>query len=103
MAQDVVLTIDSVGVRGDGVAQGDGKPVYVPFAAPGDRVRVRLSTEKGERRGQLVELLAPGARIAPVCAHFGACGGALCSIFRPRLTRRRSSAGSAARWRSTAS
>ena len=48
---EVELIIDSVGVRGDGVAQYDGKPVYVPFTAPGDRVRVRLSREKGERRG----------------------------------------------------
>jgi len=72
---EVVLAIDSVGVRGDGVAQYDGKSVYVPFAAPGDRVRVRLSSDKGERRGDIVEILAAGARAKPVCAHFGVCGG----------------------------
>ncbi|HEV2263656.1 MAG TPA: RsmD family RNA methyltransferase [Stellaceae bacterium] len=72
---EVELTIDSVGVRGDGVAQSDGKPVYVPFTAPGDRVRVRLSRENGERRGDIVEILATGARAKPVCAHFGTCGG----------------------------
>ncbi|MGB8182821.1 MAG: TRAM domain-containing protein [Stellaceae bacterium] len=75
MVQDVVLTIESVGVRGDGVAHHDGKPVYVPFAAPGDRVRVRLSEAKGERRGDIVELLAAGDRTTPICAHFGVCGG----------------------------
>jgi len=75
MGEDVVLTIDSVGVRGDGVAQYEGKPVYVPFTAPGDRVRARLSHEKGERRGEIVEILAAGERAKPVCAHFGACGG----------------------------
>ncbi|HZW74960.1 MAG TPA: class I SAM-dependent RNA methyltransferase [Caldimonas sp.] len=72
---EVELTIDSVGVRGDGVAQYEGKPVYVPFTAPGDRVRVRLSSEKGERRGDIVEILAAGERAKPVCAHFGTCGG----------------------------
>jgi len=72
---DIDLTIDSVGVRGDGVAQYQGAPVYVPFTAPGDRVRVRLSSEKGERRGEIAELLGPGERATPVCAHFGACGG----------------------------
>src|SRR5215469_3359833 len=72
---EVELTIDSVGVRGDGVALHDGKPVYVPFAAPGDRVRVRLASEKGERRGEIVEILSAGARAKAVCAHFGACGG----------------------------
>jgi len=75
MVDEIVLAIESVGVRGDGVAHHDGKPIYVPFVAPGDRVRVRLSTEKGERRGEIVELLVAGARAAPVCAHFGACGG----------------------------
>ena len=72
---DVELTIDSVGVRGDGVAQYDGKPVYVPFTAPGDRVRVRLSREKGERRGEIVEILSAGVRAQPACRHFGTCGG----------------------------
>ena len=72
---EIVLTIESVGVRGDGVAHDDGKPVYVPFSAPGDRVRVRLSNDKGERRGEIVEMLATGGRAKPICAHFGACGG----------------------------
>ncbi|MGH6726312.1 MAG: hypothetical protein ACREB8_07200, partial [Pseudolabrys sp.] len=72
---EVELAIDSVGVRGDGVAQYKGAPVYVPFTAPGDRVRVRLSRDKGERRGEIVEILAVGERAKPVCAHFGACGG----------------------------
>jgi 23S rRNA (uracil1939-C5)-methyltransferase len=72
---EIELTIDSVGVRGDGLAVHDGRPVYVPFTAPGDRVRVRITTTKGERRGEIVELLEPGARTKPVCAHFGACGG----------------------------
>src|SRR5579863_478934 len=72
---EVDLTIDSVGVRGDGVAQYEGKPVYVPFTAPGDRVRARLSRDKGERRGEIVEMLTAGARAQPVCKHFGACGG----------------------------
>jgi len=75
MADEIELAIESVGVRGDGVAHHDGKTVYVPFAAPGDRVRVQLSTAKGERRGEIVALLAAGARAAPVCAHFGSCGG----------------------------
>ncbi|MDE2228616.1 MAG: class I SAM-dependent RNA methyltransferase [Alphaproteobacteria bacterium] len=72
---EIELAIESVGVRGDGVAYHDGKPVYVPFAAPGDRVRARLSAAKGETRGELVEVLTAGSRAAPVCAHFGRCGG----------------------------
>ena len=68
--------IDSVGVRGDGVAYLDREPIYVPFAAPGDRVRVRLGMRRGAGRlGEIVALLDAGARIAPVCRHFGRCGG----------------------------
>ena len=75
-AREVILAIESVGARGDGIARHGGRPVYVPFTAPGDRVRVRLGAESGEgRAAELVELLAPGTRAAPVCRHFGACGG----------------------------
>ncbi len=73
---EAILTIDSVGARGDGIARREGRPVYVPFTAPGDRVRVRLGARTGEgSAAELVELLAPGARVAPCCRHFGACGG----------------------------
>jgi 23S rRNA (uracil1939-C5)-methyltransferase len=73
---EATLTIESIGVRGDGVAHRDGEAIYIPFAAPGDRVRVRLGVRRGEGRvGDLVELLSPGARVSPVCPHFGGCGG----------------------------
>jgi len=72
----VELTVDRVGSRGDGVAEHAGQPVYVAFAAPGDRLRVRLCADRDEGRvGTLVEILSPGARQAPSCAHFGTCGG----------------------------
>lgn len=55
----------------------DGKPVFVPFAMPGDRVRVRLpNVIKDYGFGQLVEVVKPAAgRIAPRCRHFSVCGG----------------------------
>lgn len=73
---EATLTVESIGVRGDGVAHRDGEPIYIPFAAPGDRVRVRLGARRGEGHvGDIVELLSPGERAAPVCPHFGRCGG----------------------------
>jgi 23S rRNA (uracil1939-C5)-methyltransferase len=72
----VELTVEQMGVRGDGVAEYAGKPIYLAFAAPGDRVRARLGRPRDEgRSGSIVEILAPGARQMPSCAHFGACGG----------------------------
>ena len=75
----VDLVIDSVGARGDGVAHRAGQPIYIPFTAPGDRVRARMGDHRREgRAAALVEVLSPGRRAAPICPHFGECGG--CSL-----------------------
>jgi 23S rRNA (uracil1939-C5)-methyltransferase len=72
----VTLVIASIGARGDGIAIHDGRPVYVPFAAPGDRISARLGESRGEgRAAELVAVLAPGERAPPMCRHFGSCGG----------------------------
>lgn len=55
----------------------DGRAVFVPFALPGETVRIRLVEEKRRfARGKLVEVLSPSPlRIDPVCPHFTTCGG----------------------------
>jgi 23S rRNA (uracil1939-C5)-methyltransferase len=55
----------------------DGRAVFVPGTAPGDRVRVRIVEVRARHaRGRVAELLEAGAaRTDPVCAVFGACGG----------------------------
>lgn len=55
----------------------DGKPVFVPFAIPGERVRVRIPSERKDYNiGELVEVLTLSPRrITPRCRHFGVCGG----------------------------
>ncbi len=74
--ETVELTIERVGVRGDGIAPFEGEAVYLPFTAPGDVVRAKLGVRRGEgRTAELVELVATGARTTPVCRHFGTCGG----------------------------
>jgi len=73
---DVEVAIESIGVRGDGIAYHAGERIYVPLTAPGDVVRARLGARRGEGRdAAVIELLAPGARARPACAHFGVCGG----------------------------
>lgn len=75
-AEEAILVIEQLGVRGDGLARHGGHPVYVPFTAPGDRVKVRLGERRGDgRAAELEELLTPGARATPACRHFGQCGG----------------------------
>jgi len=55
----------------------DGRAVFVPFALPGERVRVKLVEEKNRyARAEMLELLrASPQRIPPRCVHFGLCGG----------------------------
>jgi 23S rRNA (uracil1939-C5)-methyltransferase len=61
-----------LGHRGDGVAEGPDGPLYAAFALPGETV---TGARDGERLTVArVETAAP-ERIAPVCAHFGVCGG----------------------------
>jgi 23S rRNA (uracil1939-C5)-methyltransferase len=74
--EEAILTVESVGVRGDGIARHAGRPVYLPLAAPGDRVRAALGPTRGEgRTARLLDVLEPGARVVPPCPHFGTCGG----------------------------
>lgn len=73
----VEVAIESIGARGDGIGRSSGRPVYVPFTIPGDRLRVELERARGDGfAGRIVEVMAEGAgRIAAPCPHFGACGG----------------------------
>jgi 23S rRNA (uracil1939-C5)-methyltransferase len=74
--ETIEVIVERVGARGDGVAVHEGRPVYLPFTAPGDRVRARLGAPRDEGRiGAVVEVLATGARQTPPCPHFGTCGG----------------------------
>ncbi len=73
----VILTIDRIGGGGDGIAEHEGRPVYVPLTVAGDVVRARLDGRRGDGlTASLVEIMTAGPRRqAPSCAHFGDCGG----------------------------
>jgi 23S rRNA (uracil1939-C5)-methyltransferase len=73
------LVIDRIGHRGDGVVDGpvDGsiESVFVPGTLPGETVEVETVPGHPDRR-QLLRVEKPSPeRIAPVCPHFGICGG----------------------------
>lgn len=72
------VVIESLAAGGDGVGRApDGRVVFVPFTAPGDRVRLRvLESRPRFVRAKVETLLEPGpARTDPVCPVFGSCGG----------------------------
>ena len=65
-------TISSLGHKGEGVLEIEGRKVFVPLALPGERIAFEADGE----RGTLVEVLEPAPnRQAPFCPHFGRCGG----------------------------
>src|SRR5512142_3093434 len=71
-----LITIDDVAPGGEGIGRLDGRAVFVPFTAPGDRVEVEVPPGDGAAHGTLVEVEAPGPdRIAPPCRHFGPSDG----------------------------
>lgn len=69
------FVIDRLGAQGDGVADVDGRMVFVPFALPGERIEADVEGE----RGRLLRVLEPSPeRVVAICKHFGKCGG--CSV-----------------------
>lgn len=84
---EAAIEITALGARGDGIGRIDGVPVFVPFTAPGDRVRVRLGAQRGE--GVAGEILAwehrSDDRQEPPCPAFGRCGGCAWQHLSPAL------------------
>ena len=81
------LVIDRLGHRGDGVAASADGPIYVPGALPGETVEVDSVAGHPDRR-RLLHIERPSAeRIAPICPHFGVCGG--CAVQHWDLARYR--------------
>lgn len=71
----VRLVIDRLGAQGDGIAQTERGPVFVPFTLPGETVNAAVERD----RATLMAVLDPSPqRVAPPCRHFGECGG--CSL-----------------------
>ena len=71
------LEVQSLADGPDALCLIEGYVVFVPFALPGERVRVRIvSAGRKHGRGELLEVeRASPERVQPRCAHFGTCGG----------------------------
>ncbi len=78
MDTPVAVTVRAIAAGGAGVADlPDGRVVFVPRTAPGDRARIRISKSRARwAEGSLEALLEPAAdRRAPMCALYDRCGG----------------------------
>ena len=69
------LKIARMGHRGDGIADTDASPIYVPYTLPGETVTGEPMPGHPDRR-QLVNVDQPSPdRVAPISPFFGTCGG----------------------------
>jgi 23S rRNA (uracil1939-C5)-methyltransferase len=69
------LMIARLGSRGDGIADTAAGTIYVPYALPGETAEVEPWPGHADRRHLIkVDVVSPD-RIAPICPHFGVCGG----------------------------
>jgi 23S rRNA (uracil1939-C5)-methyltransferase len=69
------LTIARIGHRGDGIADTPDGPLYVSYTLPGESVDVDAWPGHPDRRHLLRIEMPSRERIAPICPHFGICGG----------------------------
>ncbi|HEY7298660.1 MAG TPA: RNA methyltransferase [Xanthobacteraceae bacterium] len=69
------LEITRLGWRGDGIAETAEGAVYVPYTLPGEVVDVEPWPGHPDRRHLTRAEAASTERVAPICPHFGACGG----------------------------
>ena len=66
------FAIDRLGGQGDGIANTETGPVFVPFTLPGEVVNAAREKD----RATLMAVLEPSPlRVEPACRHFGECGG----------------------------
>jgi 23S rRNA (uracil1939-C5)-methyltransferase len=86
VSERLTVKVDALAPAGDGLARAEGsaRVVFVPNAAPGDRLEVEVfETKASFARARIVRLLAAGpGRVDPRCPHHAAparqgpaCGG----------------------------
>jgi 23S rRNA (uracil1939-C5)-methyltransferase len=79
MGQILELTLDNIAHGGEALGRHAGKVIFVPYAIPGERVRVEIVEEKDRwARARLLAVLAASPdRVEPPCPYFGQdkCGG----------------------------
>ena len=74
---EITVKIEKIVPGGFGLAFAENLTVFVPLAAKGDRLRVKIYKRKGKVAfAEIIEILQPSdERVEAPCVYFGACGG----------------------------
>jgi 23S rRNA (uracil1939-C5)-methyltransferase len=77
--ETIVVQLTSIAHGGAALGRHEGRVVFVPYALPGETVRVEITDDRrGYAFARLVEVLEPSPdRVVPPCPYFGptGCGG----------------------------
>jgi 23S rRNA (uracil1939-C5)-methyltransferase len=73
----IEVTIEKIVANGFGFAFAEGLTIFVSLAVKGDKLRVRITKQKGTIAfAEIVEIIEPSPmRVIPECQYFGRCGG----------------------------
>ncbi|MEP7272411.1 MAG: class I SAM-dependent RNA methyltransferase [Acidobacteriota bacterium] len=71
------VTIEKLVYGGDGLAHIGSRALFIPYAAIGDKLLVRITAlARNYARGMIDQIIDPSpTRRTPPCSHFGICGG----------------------------
>jgi 23S rRNA (uracil1939-C5)-methyltransferase len=77
MKKSLTVEIEKMAYGGQGLGRANGKVIFVPFTAPGDRVEIEVVREKKDYAEGIPKRVEHGSclRVKPFCALFGECGG----------------------------
>ncbi|MFH2039008.1 MAG: TRAM domain-containing protein, partial [Chloroflexota bacterium] len=78
MVEAILVTLEKLTYGGEAMGRlPEARAVFVPFALPGEQVRIHLVEEKRVyARSELLEIIQPASeRITARCPHFVICGG----------------------------
>jgi 23S rRNA (uracil1939-C5)-methyltransferase len=86
----LVVDVERLTFGFDALAHRDRQVVFVPYAAPGDRVALgRVARKSGYLRGEVETVVAAGPdRVVPGCRWFPTCGGCQWQHVAPSAQRR---------------
>ncbi len=74
---NILIDITSLGFKGEGIANADGKTIFVPFALPNEKISAKIVFQKDNlvfAHAKKIVVKSPH-RTEPVCPVFGECGG----------------------------
>jgi len=74
---EIIVCIESIGANGEGIAKLDRFVIFIPFALPGEKVKIKiLKVKQNLAFAKVIEILTPADdRVRPKCKVFNKCGG----------------------------